>query len=130
MTSIRLDKVIMSSFHESFLNYATTQGTIVVSGTIASSTTTSFTTSIVFGRANTITTVFYTHSSISGKRIFGGAVPLVRTGVEPGRLSGEVRYTSTGADLIINVFNPTTSYTIATQTYTLYVVQYDAPISL
>lgn len=130
MTQLRLDKISVSSYHESFLNYSDSTTIITVSGSIPPGSTV-FSAPITFLRSSTICDIFYSHSSIPGKRVFNTGVPLQRTDfLQPGRIIPNIRYTTDGAMIIVEVFNPGSSYTIPTQTYTIYLVQYSAPISL
>lgn len=68
MTQIRLDKVILASFIDTFLNYKTSPSSITISGSVLNLTSTDFTTTMTVDRVNTLAEV-YAKNRNTGKKM-------------------------------------------------------------
>lgn len=133
MPSIRLDKVIFSTFHEAYKNYHTATGSIaVVATSLANGATRTVTATIPYDRGGTRADVYVSGNGVKtiatgGPRAAGLAV-YERTSTETASIF--VRYTSTDVLVVLSIFNGTGgSITPIAQTIDVSVVQYEAPIA-
>lgn len=135
MASIRLDKVVFSTFHEAYKNYATSSDEIVISpSALANSSSREASVTIPYTRGGTRADIYAT-GSITGFKTLANA---------GGRASAFIVYdpvSSETATFAID-YNPTEivvkfiitnntggSISPTSQTITIDIVQYDAPIT-
>lgn len=125
--AVRLDKVLMSSLHESFKNYDTQTVSITISGSIPTNGK-GFSQTLSFARTGTIADIYYRKQGGSFKRPVSNLrrVPEY-TGATNAEIS--VRYTATSITIEIFVINFGSPYTAPTETYDFEVKLFDAPIS-
>jgi hypothetical protein len=128
---IKLDKVVHSTLHEAYKNYATSTGTIaVLADTIAAGATNNYSTSITYTRAGTIAHIFVENTTRKylangGSRIAGA----VYTPISTETASILVEYSASNITVTLSIFNGTGApITLTAQNITATSVQYDAPI--
>ena len=129
---IKLDKVVMSTLHESYKNYKTESIDIEISGSIPAGGT-SFTHTFTLDRSGTRADVFYVNDSGSnaGEKIWAAqSIRNLSITGWPHTANTVVKYSGDTVEVGVFLFNPTAGVVaVSTQTYTFSVVQYDAPIS-
>lgn len=124
MSSIRLDKIAVSSFHDSFGNYSTQTGTLTISGTIPPGGK-DFSIDFTIPRDGTVVEVWATKNS--RKRSLDN---VQRNSEYSGTTfaTNFVRYSGATLTVGMNVSNPGSSFTATTQSFDISVVAFDAPI--
>jgi hypothetical protein len=132
MSGIRLDKVVRSTLHEAYRNYASPTGTITIpADTLPNGLTQNYETTINYTRAGTIAHIFAENDTKKylangGTRISGR----VYTPVSTETASILVGYGSSSITATLSIFNGTGGpITLTAQTITITAVQYDAPIT-
>lgn len=134
MPSVKLDKVKKTSLFESFKNYATTTGDIVVAATsLANGASRTISVTIPYTRAGTIADIYATRSTVrtnvnTSPRAAASAVYSFASS-ETAELYATYSTTDITVSLVITN-NTGGSITPTAQTLTISVVQYDAPITL
>lgn len=133
MSNVKLDKVVVSSLHPAYINYATLSDDIVISATsLANGATRTISVTIPYDRAGTVADIYATRSTVKtavscGGRAAASAVYNFKS-TETARF--DVRYSSSNITVSLVIFNGTGgAITPNAQTITISVVQYDAPIS-
>lgn len=124
--AVRLDRVLMSSLHESFKNYDSQTTSITISGSIPTNGK-AFSSTLSFDRTGTIADVYYRKQGRSFKRPVSN---LRRIPEYTGSTNAEVdiRYTATSITIEIFVVNFGAPYTAPTETYDFEIKLFDAPI--
>lgn len=134
MTSIRLDRVIYSSLHPAFLNYADSTGSIVVEATsLANGATRNISTNINFDRGSTVADIYATRGTIKTLITGGGraAASVVYNFKSTETATFNTVYTTNGVTVTLSITNNTGgAITPNAQTIEIKLVQYDAPISI
>ena len=127
MARVRLDRVLMSSLHESFKEYDVQTTSITISGTIPNGGR-SFSQTLSFARTGTIADIYYRKQGGTFKRPVSNLRRIPEyTGATNAEIS--VRYTDTSITIEIFVVNFGSSYTAPTETYDFEVKLFDAPIT-
>ena len=130
--SVRLDRVLMSSLHESFKNYSTVSSTITVSGTITTSGA-DFYTDIPYDRAGTIADVYISKQNSGSKRLANYSFYMTEfTSPDPGNVEVYVYlfYYPSYIRVNISVGNLSgVSKVVTTQVFNVQAVIFDAPMS-
>lgn len=135
MPSVRLDKVVFSTFHEAYTNYATQTGVITVANTgIANATSRDQSVSIPYTRGGTRADI-YVEGSLTGYKTMANAgtrsaasVVYQFAGLEVATLY--IQYSSSVIEVGLRITNNTgATINPPAQTITVTVVQYDAPIT-
>jgi hypothetical protein len=124
LTSLKLDKVILSSLFESYKNNQTTTVDVVVSGLVPAGGK-EFSATVALERSGNRADVYHTNTSYVGRRNTNSGVPVTITGSGG---SSVIEYS--GTSLKVGVYAYTgASHTPTTQTFTFTIVEYTAPIS-
>lgn len=124
--SVRLDRVLMSSLHESFKNYSSVSTSITISGSIPTNGKT-FSQTLSFARTGTIGDIYYRKNGGSFKRPTNNLRRIPEyTGSTNAELS--IRYSATSITIEIFVVNFGSPYTAPTETYDFEIKLFDAPI--
>lgn len=130
MGSIKLDKVILSSFHEAFKNRESKSGSIVLSGSIPGFSAKSFTLDLPIERSEAVFEVYHERQGGYPRRLAnnsplvldvtwsGGLVYLFVNNVSPNLLRIEMYVTNSGA-----------TASITTQTVDVEAYVFDTPFS-
>lgn len=131
--STHLDKIIFSTLHEAYKNYATTLGSINISGSIPNGNTQNFSTTLSYARLGTRADIYLDGNSV---KVLANASTTLFSGGPYQYISSEnadvfVEYTSSSQITVtISIFNGTGGpITLTTQTISVSFVQYDAPIT-
>jgi hypothetical protein len=134
---LRLDQVQFASSLPNYINIGTVTGTISISGTVANSTTTNFTTSITVSNKNNRSDIYASNAANGTKQLISGSNYLSND-VSPGGgvyqhkssefIQLKTSQSSGNVSVTISVNNFTgASVTLITQTITIEVVQYMLP---
>lgn len=130
--SIRLDKIVHSTLHEAFKNYATPTGAIVIpADNIPNGFTKNYSTSISYTRGGTIANIFVENATNKylvngGTRVAGAVYDRVSTETS----SIIVSYSSSAITVELSIFNGSGApIVLIAQNIITTVVQYDAPIT-
>lgn len=130
--SIQLDKVVMSTLHEAYKNYNTQSVDVVISGTVAAGGE-KFSETLTLSRGGTRADVFYVPSGGSGAgQKFLASESVVLQSLTGYAYTGTsvVKYSGNTLEVGAWLSNPTGSpAAVSTQTYSFFVVEYDAPIT-
>lgn len=134
MLSVKLDKVISSSLHESFKNYATLTDDIVVAATsLPNGSTRNISVVIPYDRAGTTADIYATRSSVRTLVSTGGraAATAVYNFKSTETVSLTATYSTSDITVTLSITNNTGgAITPNAQTITISMVQYDSPITL
>lgn len=132
MTSVRLDRLVFSTFHEAYINYDTLEEDIVVEATpLANGATRTISATIPYNREGTRADIYATRSTIKtivtgGGRSAASAIYNYQS-TEIVRL--DISYSTTDIVVTLRITNTTGgSITPNAQTITITAVLYDAPI--
>ena len=130
MSSLRLDQVVLSSFHESFRNREIMSGSIDISGSVGAGATANFDYTFTITRNNSIAEVYYQKTGDSKRKADSG-IELYDFGGS-GNPTILITYpTATTIRVRISVFNPSGgSISLTAQTYNLSLYIFDTPFSL
>ncbi len=127
--SVRLDKVLMSSLHESFKNYQSETRTITVSGSIPDLGA-DFSTTFTYDRVGTIADIYVSKQGSGSKRManYAWRLPEFTHADLVGTIY--VLYGSSSITVNISIVNGTGGpLTPTTQTFDIQAVVFDAPIT-
>ncbi len=130
MSSIRLDDVILSSFHEAFKNREKKTASVVLSGTVPAFDALQFTTDIAITRDQAVFEVYYQRSGSYPRRIASNSI-LLRDLTWGGDANIVVKNPSANV-LRIDIFvsNSTGApVALSSQTYDFVVYVFDTPFS-
>ena len=124
MTRLRLDKVIVATAVDTFLNYSSPASTLVISGSLAIAATQNFTTTISVSRTKSIADVYATNRNTGKKMsLIAGSIhnPYQATGLE--RNPCNVSYSGGVITITLTVDNTTGApITLVTQTWDILAV--------
>lgn len=129
---IRLDKVVHSTLHEAYRNYATLTGTISVPTTpIPDVSTVNYSATINYARAGTIAHIFVENATRKYRANGGTRIAsAVYTPVSTETASILTEYGTSSITVTLSIFNGSGAPINPTaQDITVTVVQYDAPIT-
>lgn len=131
MASIRLDKVIMSSFHESFRNRQKISDSITVSGTVPAFDVLTFTKDIAIQRGQAVFEVYYQRSGAYPRRIANNSIILRDLTWASG--NGNISVSNPSANVLriqLSAYNMTGSAAaLSSQTYNFTVYVFDTPFN-
>jgi len=131
MTSLRLDKVALTSLVETYINYGTLKSTIAISGSVPASTTTNFSTTIAYDRDKTRADIYARNTTTGIKRpVTGGlrVTPYVAAGAET--CNQFATYVANVITVTFSVVNNTGSpINLTTQDIEISAVLYQVPTS-
>lgn len=130
--AVRLDKVLMSSLHESFKNYQTTKTSITVSGSIPGSFVgKDFTLDIPYTRAGSIADFYVSKQGSDAKRSISYTWRLPEFISSNPDIEGAIYlfYSPGNIRVNISISNSGATDTITTQTFDIEAVIFDAPLS-
>lgn len=134
MPSVKLDKVITSSLHESFKNYETSTDDIVVAATsLANGASRTISVVIPYTRAGTTADIYATRGTTKTIVSGGGrsAASAVYSFISTETATLDAFYDASNITVSLTITNNTGgSITPTAQTITISVVQYDSPITL
>lgn len=131
MPSIKLDSVILSSFHEAFSNREVKTSAIVLSGTVPAFSALTFTTDIAITRNQAVFEVFYKRSGAYSRRIANNSIILRDLTWGSGNANISVYNPSANVLRIeLSVSNSTGApVVLASQTYDFTIYVFDTPFS-
>lgn len=133
MSNVRLDKVLFSTFHEAYKNYATMTDTFNVTAIgVGNGATQNYVVTIPYSRGGTRADIYLDGNST---KILANASTRLETNDPYQFTSTEtasvlIEYTSSSIVVTLSIFNGTGGpITLTAQTITVQVVEYDAPIT-
>lgn len=131
MGNIRLDDVILSSFHEAFKNREKKTASVVLSGTVPAFNALQFTTDIAITRDQAVFEVYYQRSGAYSRRIANNSVILRDLTWASGNANISV-YNPSANVLRIEIFvsnNTGAPAALSSQTYDFTIYVFDTPFS-